>query len=242
MSSLEENEIVIKNKGYRKLCSASFVAAVVITLIYVGVGMANVMMRQSGNVPRFITRTMLAAAFTICVCLFARRSFIYMEVGGDFALARRSGAIMIILLLVSAVVEAYYASVYLAGNGRGRVFYMLIIAGVGAFTILPLLLLEYLNFEIYLMRLAGIISFVASLLSFCIGIFVIGLLTIRNNGITQTYQIFVVCFDSIAPIYLIQVFPCIMLMDIARLFFIKEMKLNAKFATPGDDEAPQPGE
>lgn len=243
MSSLEENEIVIKNKGYRKLCSASFVAALAITFVYVVVGLANVVMRQCDNVPRFITRAALAAVFAICVCLFARRSFIYMEVGGDFALARRSGAIMIILLLVSAMVEAYYASVFLAANGRGRALYMLIIAGVGAFTILPLLLLEYLNFEIYLMRLAGIISFVASLLSFCIGIFVIGFLTIRYHPTSSAYKLFAICFDSIAPIYLIQVFPCIMLMDIARLFFIKEMKLNAKFANSSDDdEAPQPGE
>ena len=240
---MEENEIVIKNKGYRKLCSASFVAAVIITVVYIVIGSVNVVLHQSDNVPRFLSRTLLAAAFAVCVCLFAHRSFIYMEVGGDFALARRSGAIMIILLLVSAMVEAYYASPFLAANGRGRVLYMVIIAGVGAFTILPLLLLEYLNFEIYLMRLAGVISFVASLLSFCIGIFVIGFLTIRNNGISDPYQLFVVCFDSIAPIYLIQVFPCIMLMDIARLFFIKEMKFNARFAnTSDDDDAPQPGE
>ncbi|MBQ9553384.1 MAG: hypothetical protein IJU96_11590 [Clostridia bacterium] len=240
---MEENEIVIKNKGYRKLCSASFVAAIAITLVYIAIGFTNVILHQCDNIPRFLTRTLLAVAFTVTVCLFARRSFIYMEVGGDFALARRSGAVMIILLLFSAMVEAYYASVYLAANGRGRILYMAIIAGVGACTILPLLLLEYLNFEIYLMRLAGIISFVASLLSFSIGIFVIGFLTIRFNHVSGVYQVFVVCFDSIAPIYLIQIFPCIMLMDIARLLFIKEMKFNARFANVSDDEdAPQPGE
>ncbi len=243
MSFLEDNELIIVNKGYRRLCSFSFVSAIAITLIYVVVGSVNVVMGMSDNVPRFVTRTLLAALFTVSVCLFAHRSFIYMEVGGDFALARRSGAVMIILLLLSAMVEAYYASVYLASNGRGRVAYMVVIAGVGAFTVLPQLLLEYLNFEIFIMRLAGIISIVASLLSFCIGIFVIGFMTIRYNGVSNAYQLFSVCFDSIAPIYLVQVLPCIMLIDIARLLFIKEMKFNAKFANVSDDdEAPQPGE
>ncbi|HBL40605.1 MAG TPA: hypothetical protein DDY98_03155 [Ruminococcaceae bacterium] len=234
---MEENEIVIKNKGYRKLCSASFVASVAITAIYIVVGIVNIMLGMCENYPRFVARSALAVAFTIAVCLLARRSFIYMELGGDFALARRSGAIMIILLLVSALVEAYYVSVNLVLVGRGRLVYMAVIALVGAATILPIVLLEYLNFEIYLMRLAGIISFVASLLSFCIGIFVIGLVTIRVNGISNVYQLFAICFDSLAPIYLIQIFPCIMLMDISRLFFVKEMKLNAKLAMSNEEAA-----
>ncbi len=238
---MEGNEIVIKNVGYRKLCSTSFMASIIITAVYIVVGVVNLALSMCDNYPRFVTRALLAVAFTVVVCLFARRSFFYMEVGGDFALARRSGAEMIILLLVSALVEAYYVSVNLVLFGRGRLLYMVVIAVIGAITVLPIILLEYLNFEIYLMRLAGIISFVASLLSFCIGIFVIGLVTIRDKGISNAYELFAVCFDSLAPIYLIQVFPCIMLMDISRLFFVKEMKLNAKFAVTDGDEEPEQG-
>jgi hypothetical protein len=103
---------------------------------------------------RFLARTVLTIAFTVSTCLFAHRSFIYMEIGGDFALARRSGAVMIILLLVSAIVEAYYVSACLAKNAtRGRLMYMVVIAAIAALTILPQLLLEYLNFEIYLMQI-----------------------------------------------------------------------------------------
>ena len=227
-----EKEFVFKNKAFRKRCLSIMVVAAVFACAYIAVGLVNLSNCQ--NYPRFIVRVVMTAFYAIELSLFAWRNSIYMEIGGDYALARRSCAGMIIALIVNAIVEAYYVSVFLQESGTLRLVYMCAIIVVACVTTLPLILFQYLNFDFLLMRLASVFSVLASLVSFCIGF-----LIISTNQLSDSAQGMLATagavFDSFAPIYLIHCLVPIIVIGIAKKFFLEQMKLEARFAP----EAPE---
>ncbi len=227
-----ENEFVFKNKAFRGRCVFVMIIAVVLASVYVILGIANI--SQCQNVPRFAMRLLLTVFYAVELYLFAGRNSVYMEIGGDYALARRSCAGMIISLIVNAIVEAYYVSVFIQESGTLRLVYMCVIIAIACLTTLPLILFQYLNFDFMLMRLASALSVLASLVSFCIGF-----LIIATNQVTDSAQGTLATvgavFDSLAPVYLIHCFVPIIVISIASDAFAKQMKLEAKFAP----EAPE---
>lgn len=227
-----ENEFVFKNKAFRSRCVSVMVIAAVLAGVYLVLGIVNI--PQCQNIPRFAIRVLVTVFYAIELYLFAGRNSVYMEIGGDYALARRSCAGMIISLIVNAIVEAYYVSVFLQESGTLRLIYMCVIIFVACLTTLPLILFQYLNFDFMLMRLASAVSVLASLVSFCIGFLIIATnqLDVSAQGMLATAG---AVFDSFAPIYLIHCFVPIIVVAIARDAFVKQMKLEAKFAP----EAPE---
>lgn len=227
-----ENEFVFKNKIFRKRCVSVMIIAALLAGVYVALGLINIPHCQ--NYPRFIIRVVMTAFYAIELCLFAQRNSVYMEIGGDYALARRACAGMIISLIVNAIVEAYYVSVFLEESGTLRLIYMCVIIIIACLTTLPLILFQYLNFEFGLMRIASAVSIMASLVSFCIGFLIIATnqLSASAQGMLATAG---AVFDSFAPIYLIHCFVPVIVIEIARDAFVKQMKIEAKFAP----EAPE---
>ncbi len=227
-----EEKFVFKNKMFRKRCVSVMVIAAVLAGVYFLAGMVNIPNCQ--NYPRFVIRVVMTLFYAVELCLFAHRNSVYMEIGGDYALARRSCAGMIISLIVNAIVEAYYVSVFLQESGTLRLIYMCVIIVIACLTTLPLILFQYLNFDFMLMRLASAVSVLASLVSFCIGFLIIATNQLSDSaqGVLATAG---AVFDSFAPIYLIHCFVPIILLEIARDAFEKQMKLEARFAP----EAPE---
>ena len=227
-----ENEFVFKNKIFRKRCVSVMIIAALLAGVYVALGLINIPHCQ--NYPRFIIRVVMTAFYAIELCLFAQRNSVYMEIGGDYALARRACAGMIISLIVNAIVEAYYVSVFLEESGTLRLIYMCVIIVIACLTTLPLILFQYMNFEFGLMRIASAVSIMASLVSFCIGFLIIATnqLSASAHGMLATAG---AVFDSFAPIYLIHCFVPVIVIEIARDAFVKQMKIEAKFAP----EAPE---
>ena len=227
-----ENEFVFKNKIFRKRCVSVMIIAALLAGVYVALGLINIPHCQ--NYPRFIIRVVMTAFYAIELCLFAQRNSVYMEIGGDYALARRACAGMIISLIVNAIVEAYYVSVFLEESGTLRLIYMCVIIVIACLTTLPLILFQYMNFEFGLMRIASAVSIMASLVSFCIGFLIIATnqLSASAQGMLATAG---AVFDSFAPIYLIHCFVPVIVIEIARDAFVKQMKIEAKFAP----EAPE---
>ncbi len=227
-----ENEFVFKNKKFRRRCVSVMVIAALLAGVYVVLGLANIPNCQ--NYPRFIIRVVMTVFYAIELSLFAHRNSVYMEIGGDYALARRACAGMIISLIVNAIVEAYYVSVFLQESGTLRLIYMCVIIVIACLTTLPLILFQYLNFEFGLMRIASAVSVMASLVSFCIGFLIIATnqLSASAQGVLATAG---AVFDSFAPIYLIHCFVPVIVIEIARDAFVKQMKIEAKFAP----EAPE---
>lgn len=227
-----ENEFVFKNKIFRKRCVSVMIIAALLAGVYVALGLINIPHCQ--NYPRFIIRVVMTVFYAIELCLFAQRNSVYMEIGGDYALARRACAGMIISLIVNAIVEAYYVSVFLEESGTLRLIYMCVIIVIACLTTLPLILFQYLNFEFGLMRIASAVSIMASLVSFCIGFLIIATnqLSASAQGMLATAG---AVFDSFAPIYLIHCFVPVIVIEIARDAFVKQMKIEAKFAP----EAPE---
>ena len=227
-----EQEFVFKNQTFRKRCVSVMIIAAVLAGVYVVLGLINIPHCQ--NYPRFVMRVVMTLFYATELCLFAHRNSVYMEIGGDYALARRSCAGMIISLIVNAIVEAYYVSVFLEESGTLRLIYMCVIIFIACLTTLPLILFQYLNFEFGLMRLASAVSIMASLVSFCIGFLIIATnqLSASAQGVLATAG---AVFDSFAPIYLIHCFVPLIVIGIAKDAFVKQMKIEAKFAP----EAPE---
>ncbi len=227
-----EKEFVFKNKEFRKRCTTVMRIAAILAGIYMLISLINIPHCQ--NYPRLTVRMLLTAFYTLELCLFAHRNSIYMEIGGDYALARRAGAGMIISLIVNSIVEGYYVSAFLEiGTMRG--IYMCLIVAVGCLTTLPLILYQYLNFDYMLMRFASLVSVAASVVSFCIGFLVIATNQVGafDEGILSGIG---AIFDSFAPLYLIHCLVPAVVVEIAKDAFNKQMKLEAKFAPESRDE------
>jgi len=235
MNELEQ-EFVFKNQAFRKRCVSVMIIAAVLAGVYVVIGLINIPHCQ--NYPRFVIRVIMTLFYALELSLFAHRNSVYMEIGGDYALARRSCAGMIISLIVNAIVEAYYVSVFLQESGTLRLIYMCVIIVIACLTTLPLILFQYLNFEFGLMRVASAVSVMASLVSFCIGFLIIATnqLSASAQGVLATAG---AVFDSFAPIYLIHCFVPIVVIEIARDAFVKQMKMEAKFAPEAPEGEPE---
>lgn len=227
-----EKEFVFKNKKFRRRCVAVMVIAAIFALAYVVLSFLNY--SNSENTSRLIVRVLLTAFYAVEISLFAQRCSVYMEIGGDYALARRACAGMIISLIVNAIVEAYYVSVFLQESGTMRLVYMCGIIVIACLTTLPLVLFQYLNFDLMLMRLASVVSVLASLVSFCIGFLIIATSQLDSSA-QDMFSLISTAFDSVAPIYFIHCFVPVIVVGIAKDAFIKQMKINAKFAP----EAPE---
>lgn len=226
-----EKEFVFKNKEFRKKCVTVMIAAAALSGIYIVAGLVNI--PNCHNYPRFAARVLLAVFYTVELCLFAERNSVYIEIGGDYALARRSCTGMIIALIVNAIVEAYYVSVFLQDSGTMRIVYMCVIIAIGCLTTLPLILFQYLNFDLFLMRISSAVSVLASLVSFCIGFLIIATTQLEaSEGILASAG---AVFDSFSPIYLVHCLVPVVVVEIARVTFVRQMKINAKFAP----EAPE---
>ncbi len=228
-----EKEFVFKNKAFRKRCVTVIRIAAVLAGIYVLISLVNIPHCQ--NYPRLAARLLLTAFYTVELCLFAQRNSVYMEIGGDYALARRAGAGMMISLIVNSIVEGYYVSVFLEASGTMRVIYMCIIIAMGCLTTLPLILYQYLNFDFMLMRLASAVGIMASIVSFCIGFLVVAINQVDafDEGILSGVG---AIFDSFAPLYLIHCLVPMVVIEIAKDAFAKQLKFEAKFAPEIKDE------
>jgi len=227
-----EKEFVFKNKEFRKRCVTVMRVAAVFAGVYMLISLVNIPNCQ--NYPRLIVRMVLTAFYTLELCLFSHRNSIYMEIGGDYAVARRAGAGMMLSLLVNSIVEGYYVSAFLEiGTMRG--VYMCVIVAIGCLTTLPLILYQYLNFDYMLMRLASLVGIVASVVSFCIGFLVIATNQVGafEEGILSGVG---AIFDSFAPLYLVHCLAPAVVLEIAKDAFTKQMKLEAKFAPESKDE------
>ena len=227
-----EKEFVFKNKEFRNRCTTVMRIAAIFAGAYMLISLINIPNCQ--NYPRLTVRMLLTAFYTLELCLFAHRNSVYMELGGDYALARRAGAGMMLSLIVNSIVEGYYVSAFLEiGTMRG--IYMCLIIVVGCLTTLPLILYQYLNFDYMLMRLASLIGVAASVVSFCIGFLVIATNQVGafDEGILSGVG---AIFDSFAPLYLIHCLVPVVVVEIAKDAFTKQMKLEAKFAPESRDE------
>ncbi len=223
---MEEN-FVFKNKRFRGLCVTVMLAAMVIAVAYAVLSLINY--NYCVNYPRFYCRLALTLLFAAETALFAHRNSIYMEIGGDFALARRSGSLMILILAISALVEAYYISAAVVDAGTTRAIYMCVIILVACLSTLPIVQFQYLNLNYVTMRSLVLLGMAASLISFVIGFFFIGINEIQlysADGILQTMSR---VLDSLSPIYLINCLNGIVIMTMAHIALKKEEKLNAKF-------------
>ncbi len=228
-----EKEFVFKNKEFRKRCVTVMKIAAVLAGVYVVLGLINIQFCQ--NFPRFIIRVLMLLFYTVELCLFAERNSVYIEIGGDYALARRSGAAMIITLIINSIVEAYYVSVFLSLSGTPRLIYMCFIIVIGCVTTLPLILFQYLNFEMSSMRAASIVGVVASFVSFFIGLLVVAINSIQLYGDGNVFKIIGVIFDSFSPVYIVHCIVPFITLEIARITFVRQMKIDARFAP----EAPE---
>ena len=240
-----EETFVFKNQRFRGLCVTVMLTAMVVAVVYAVLSLINY--NYCVNYPRFYCRLALTMVFAVETALFAHRSSIYMEIGGDFALARRSGAFMIVILVISALVEAYYASAAVVTAGTTRAAYMAAILIIASLATLPIVQFQYMDLHYGTMRLLVVLGMAASLISFCIGFFVIGLKEIQlysSDGIFQTMSR---VLDSLSPVYLINGLNGAVILTMAHISFKKEEKRNAKFMTGNyqtdafiDPDAPAP--
>ena len=228
-----EKEFVFKNKEFRKRCTTVMKIAAVIAGVYVVLGLINLQFCQ--NYPRFILRVVMTLFYTVQLCLFAERNSVYIEIGGDYALARRSSSLMIISFIISSIIESYYVSVFLSLSGTPRLMYMCAIIAIGCIATLPLILFQYLHFEMNAMRIASAVSVVASIVAFCIGLLVVAINSIQLYGDGNVFKIIGVTFDSFSPVYLLHCIVPFITVEIARITFVRQMKIDARFAP----EAPE---
>ncbi len=243
---MEEN-FVFKNQRFRGLCVTVMLTAMIIAVVYAVLSLINY--NYCMNYPRFYCRLALTMFFAIETALFAHRNSIYMEIGGDFALARRSSSLMIVMLVISALVEAYYASAAVVTAGTTRAVYMAAILVVACFATLPIVQFQYMDLHYGTMRLLVVLGMAASLVSFCIGFFVIGIKEMQlysSDGILQTMSR---VLDSLSPVYLINGLNGVVILTMAHISLKKEEKRNAKFMTGNyqtdafvDPDAAEPAE
>ena len=240
-----EETFVFKNKRFRGLCVTVMLTAMVVAVVYAVLGLINY--NYCVNYPRFYCRLARTMVFAVETALFAHRNSIYMEIGGDFALARRSSSLMIVMLIISALVEAYYASAAVVTAGTTRAAYMAAILIIASLATLPIIQFQYMDLHFGTMRLLVVLGMAASLISFCIGFFVIGLKEIQlysSDGIFQTMSR---VLDSLSPVYLINGLNGVVILTMSHITFKKEEKRNAKFITESyrtdaflDPDAPVP--
>lgn len=228
-------KLEFKNKGFRKMCVTAIVAGTIIAAVYILSEM--IFHKQCQNYPRAIIRIIEVILFCIEMGLFANRMSLYLEFSGDYALARRSAVIMMAMLIISSVTEAYYISPFLADPNaiKARQIYMAIIIVIGTITVLPLLQFELFNIDIITMRVSAYIGIAASIVSFFIGSLIIGYSTIVTADVDGLFNIIARIIDSLAPVYLLQIFPCLILVYHSRILFIREIKRDNKFNPQGPD-------
>ena len=215
------------------MCLSSMVIGGIIVLLYIVLEFIN--RSQSQNYPRTLIRIVEVVFFYVEMSLFAHRTSLYLEFSGDYSLSRRSAVIMMVLLIISSVTEAYYISVFLEETGRRRLIYMGVIIVIGIISTLPLLQFELFNIDIWTMRFSAYLGIAASLVSFFIGSLIIGYNAIFVTDVSGVLNIIVRFVDSLAPIYLLQIFPCILLLYNSRILFIREIKRDNKFNPLGPD-------
>lgn len=223
---MEEN-FVFKNKRFRRLCVTVMMTAMIIAVVYAVLSLINY--NYCVNYPRLYCRLALTLFFAIETALFAHRNSIYMEIGGDFALARRSGSLMIVMLIISALVEAYYVSAAVVDSGTTRAVYMCVILAVACLSILPIAQFQYMNLHFDTMRVLVFLGVAASLVSFCIGFFFIGIKEIQTYSADGVLQTMSRVLDSLSPIYLINGLNGLIIITMAHITFKKEEKRIAKF-------------
>lgn len=224
-----EETFVFKNQRFRGLCVTVMLIAMVVAVAYAVLGLINY--NYCVNYPRFYCRLVLTMVFAIETALFAHRSSIYMEIGGDFALARRTGSFMILILVISALVEAYYASAAVVTAGTTRAVYMAAILIIASLATLPIVQFQYMDLHFATMRLLVVLGMAASLVSFCIGFFVIGLKEIQLYSSDGVFQTMSRVLDSLSPVYLINGLNGAVILTLSHITFKKEEKRNAKFIT-----------
>ena len=224
-----EETFFFKNQRFRGLCVTVMLVAMVVAVAYAVLGLINY--NYCMNYPRFYCRLVLTMVFAIETALFAHRNSIYMEIGGDFALARRSGAFMILMLIISALVEAYYASAAVVTAGTIRAAYMAAILVIACLATLPIIQFQYMDLHYGTMRLLVLLGMIASVVSFCIGFFVIGLKEIQLYSSDGVFQTMSRVLDSLSPVYLINGLNGVVILTMSHISFKKEEKRNAKFMT-----------
>ena len=221
-----EGQFVFKNKRFRKLCVGVMITAFVIAAAYAVLTIVNY--DYCANYPRLYCRIVLSLFFAIETALFAHRNSVYMEIGGDFALARRSGSLMIITMLISALVEAYYVSAAVVESGSVRALYMVVIIIVACAALLPLIQFQYMNLDFSVMQILVLLGMLASLASFMMGLFLIGIKEIKlyeAQGVLQTMSR---VLDSLSPVYLINCLNGILILSMAHIALRKEERKIAK--------------
>lgn len=223
-----EERFVFKNKKFRKLCVGAMAVSMGILACYLVMCFIN--FEHCMNYPRLFCRMGLSAVFAVEAALFAHRNSIYMEIGGDFALARRSCGIMMIIMVISSIVESYYVSVVAApGGGALRIASMIGIIIVGCASLLPLIEFEYHNMNFWAMRTTVLIGIVASLVSFFIGFFLIGINEMEYYQVEGFKQIVSRILDSFSPVYLINCVNGVIVLVISHIELMKEQRKNSKF-------------
>ncbi len=221
-----EGQFVFKNKRFRKLCVSEMIVAFAIAVLYAVLSIVNY--DYCANYPRLYCRIALTVLFAVETALFAHRNSVYMEIGGDFALARRSGSLMIIMMIISALVEAYYVSAAVVESGTLRAVYMVAIIIVGCAAMLPLIQFQYMNLDFSMMQLLVLLGILASLASFMMGFFFIGINEIKLYQAQGVFQTMSRVLDSLSPIYLVNCLNGILILTMAHIALQKESKKSAK--------------
>ncbi len=217
-----------RNKKFRQLCVGVMFASFAIAAIYLLMCFVNI--NHTTNLPRLVCRIGFTVLFAVETALFAHRNSVYMEIGGDFALARRSGSAMLILMILSSIVESYYVSaVAVPDGGTLRLVYMAAIIFVGCASLLPLVEFQYLNLSFFPMRLLVLVGMAASIVAFGIGFFMVGVNEMVIYNATGFKQIVSRIFDSSNPVYLINCLNGIVILVIAHIDFVKEQRKDSKF-------------
>ena len=221
-----EKQFVFKNKRFRKLCVSSMIIAFAVAVAFVLLSIINY--SSCMNYPRLYCRIGLTLFFALETALFAHRNSIYMEIGGDFALARRSSSLMILTMIISAIVEAYYISAAVVDSGTTRAIYMLIILAVGCAATLPIIQFQYMNLEFGFMQILVLAGMLASLASFMMGFFFIGVNEIKMYEAQGVLQLISRIIDSLSPLYLINFLNGIIILTMAHIALQKEERKTAK--------------
>lgn len=221
-----EGQFVFKNKQFRKLCVSSMIAAFTVAVVFALLSAINY--SSSTNYPRLYCRIGLTLFFALETALFAHRNSVYMEIDGDFALARRSGSLMIVTMLISALVEAYYVSAAVVDSGTTRAIYMVIIIIVACAAMLPLIQFQYMNLDFGVMQALVLLGMLASLASFMMGFFFIGINEIKLYEAEGVLSVMSHVLDSLSPVYLINCINGVVILTMAHIALQKEERKAAK--------------
>lgn len=209
------------------MCTAMMVVAMAVAVVYAILGVINY--EYCANLPRFYFRLALTLFYSFETVLFAHRCSVYMEIGGDFALARRSSSLMILALAISAIVEAYYVSAAVVDSGTVRAAYMCAIIFVACIAALPLIQFQYMDMHFLTMRLLVVVGMAASLVLFMFGFLFIALNEIKLYSAEGVLQTMSRVLDGLSPVYFVNFIPGMIILTMAHITLKKEEKRNAKF-------------